>query len=269
MARRGWGRLLACDRGEGTLMRAGLRRIWRDISSGHFVDAYAVAALAVLFAVLSVVGDVVSDNLRWAALLAGVGLLVYRITVPAVSGSVDTVVNDRSGFENTPLSGRLRDAREVWLFAPSGVNFLAMPTLDALRKNVLSRADGSVRIVVLDPNELSAVALAVRQLDASVDFPLQDFGESLKAVVRHLKAVAGWEVAGSFDYRLLDYNPGFSLVAIDPQRRQGTVIVEFHGFHNEFTAGRMHLELRRADSERWYTYWVEQFEHIWTAARPH
>lgn len=248
-------------------MRAGLRRIWRDIASGHFIDAYAVAVLAVAFAVLSVVGDVVSDSLRWAALLAGVGLLVYRITVPPPTSTIDTLIADRSGFEDTPLAGRLRDAREVWLFAPSGVNFLAMPVLEVLRRDVLSRTDGVVRIVVLDPDDREAVALAVRQLDASVDYPLQDFGESLKSVARNLALVAGWNVAGSFGYRLLDYNPGFSLVAIDPHRRHGTVIVEFHGFHNESTSARMHLELRRADSERWYTYWTEQFDHIWAAAR--
>jgi hypothetical protein len=59
-----------------------------------------------------------------------------------------------------------------------------------------------------------------------------------------------------------------SLVAIDPGAKQGTVIVEFHGFHNEATASRMHLELTRQLSERWYSYWVEQFDHIWRAAEP-
>jgi hypothetical protein len=46
------------------------------------------------------------------------------------------------------------------------------------------------------------------------------------------------------------------------------VIVEFHGFHNQVTNTRMHIELRRADSEQWYAYWLEQFERIWQAARP-
>jgi hypothetical protein len=77
-----------------------------------------------------------------------------------------------------------------------------------------------------------------------------------------------WKARGSFDYKLLNYNPGFSLVAVDPSSRNGQVIVEFHGFHNEATSSRMHIELTRQQSERWYTYWTEQFQRIWDAAAP-
>ncbi|SHM99705.1 hypothetical protein [Cryptosporangium aurantiacum] len=247
-------------------MRTGLRRVGRDVARGRHLEVYVVAALALTFATLSVVGDVVPDNLRWAALLAGMALLVYRITVPEPVGSVAKVFGDRTAFEEVPLAARLKAATEVWVFAPSGVNFLSMPHLDLLRKTVLARG-GDVRVVVLDPAAKDAVALAVRQLDRSVTYPLQDFRESLTTVLRHLGSVSTWQVNGKFEHRLLDYNPGFSIVAVDPQKRHGRVIVEFHGFHNESTVTRMHLELRRADSERWYAYWVEQFEYIWAAAR--
>ncbi len=78
--------------------------------------------------------------------------------------------------------------------------------------------------------------------------------------------MAAWHVNGSFEYRLLDYNPGFSLVAIDPSARDGRLIVEFHGFHNEATSSRMHMELARQQSDHWYAYWSEQFNRIWEAA---
>jgi hypothetical protein len=72
---------------------------------------------------------------------------------------------------------------------------------------------------------------------------------------------------GRFEHRFAAYNPGFSLVAIDPQAKHGVVIVEFHGFHNESTGSRMHLELRRQDSQHWFDYWADQFDHIWRSAR--
>jgi len=56
--------------------------------------------------------------------------------------------------------------------------------------------------------------------------------------------------------------------AVDPGTSRGVVIVEFHGFHNQVTNTRMHIELTRAESEQWYGYWIEQFERIWQAARP-
>jgi hypothetical protein len=43
-------------------------------------------------------------------------------------------------------------------------------------------------------------------------------------------------------------------------------VVEFHGFHNEATPSRMHIEISRQQSERWYAYWMEQFNQIWSAA---
>jgi hypothetical protein len=110
------------------------------------------------------------------------------------------------------------------------------------------------------------VQFATRQLDDSLDFPSQLFRSSLEATVRQLQRMAAWRERGSFEYRLADYNPGFSLVAIDPGSRHGAVIVEFHGFHNQVTNTRMHIELTRAISDQWCTYWLGQFERIWQAA---
>lgn len=250
------------------MMRKSLRRIRQDIKNRRHVEVYVVSAAAVTFAVLSVVGDIVPDDIRWAVLFAGMGLLVYRIAVPDHGvTSLDTVLCDRSAFDEEPLSMRLRTARELWIFAPSGVNILAPPHCDAFRRDVLARPDGVVRVVVLDGAQEDAIDLAVQQLDDSVDYPTQRFRPSLSAVLDQLKTMAGWRVAGSFDYRLLGYNPGFSLVAIDPGELHGTVLVEIHGFHNESVSSRMHLELTRSDTERWYAYWVSQFDHIWSAAR--
>ncbi len=59
---------------------------------------------------------------------------------------------------------------------------------------------------------------------------------------------------------------GFSLISIDPTTRKGHVIVEFHGFHNEATSCRMHIEVTRRQSDYWYAYWTNQFGRIWEAS---
>src|SRR5262249_31348097 len=130
----------------------------------------------------------------------------------------------------------------------------------------LSRPDGAVRVVVLDPAQEAAVQLATRQLDDALDYPMQDFAPSLHAAIRVLNGMATWRITGSFEYRLIDYNPGFSLVAIDPTARNGRVIVEFHAFHNEATSSRMHIEIDRRQSTHWYAYWTDQFARIWGSA---
>ena len=250
-------------------MSPGWRRIRHDLRNRRYVEAYSIAFVAFVLAALSLIPEIVPDQLRWAALLAGVGLLVLRITIPdSQAGTIDDLLSDRFAFDSNPLSDRLKNAEEIWLFAPTAVNILTAHNCELLRTEILNKPDGTVRVVILDPANDAAVQLATRQLDDSLDYPIQDFRDSLQAIVRQLRSMASWQVRGSFAYRLLDYNPGFSLVAIDPTTRSGRIMVEFHGFHNEATSSRMHIEISRKQSDHWYAYWTDQFNRIWQAASP-
>jgi hypothetical protein len=248
---------------------SGWRRVGRDLRDRRFIDVYSVAIVAFVLALVSLIGYG-SSQLRWSVVLAALGLLVLRISVPetAPDASLDDLLRDRFAFDAVPLADRLRDAREVWIFAPSGVNLLTAHNCELLRGGPLSRSGGIVRVVVLDPSRDAAIDLATRQLDDSLDFPTQKFRASLEATIGKLEAITSWPVPGRFQYRLLAYNPGFSLEAIDPSTRGGRLIVEFHAFHNEATSLRMHLEITRKQSDRWYSYWSDQFERIWAAATP-
>ena len=250
-------------------MRETARRIVADLKDRRQLEAYIVAGIAIVLAVLSVIEGVVPENLKWGVLFLGLGLLVYQVTLPEKKGgNAEDVLCDRSAFDQVPLTERLAPAREVWIFAPSAVNVLAPRACEALRTGLLSRTDGVFRVVVLDPLREDAIQLAIRQLDDSLEYPVQQFRPSLETTVRQLEQMSRWPVKGSVQYRFLDYNPGFSLVAINPSRWDGVVIVEFHAFHNEATHSRMHVELRRSDSDRWYSYWLDQFGTIWAAGRP-
>jgi hypothetical protein len=157
----------------------------------------------------------------------GVGVLVFRVTLPDhYAGSVDDVLKDRFSFEGKPFSARLRDARELWIFAPSAINLLAPQNCDTIRNTILANPDGVVRIVVLDPAAEMAVQFATRQLDDSLDHPSQLFRLSLEATIRQLQRMVALRERGNLEYRLADYNPCFSLVAIDPGTRHSVVIVE-------------------------------------------
>lgn len=249
-------------------MRALVRRIGRDIGARRNIDAYVVTAAALVMAVLSLVGALIPVNLRWTVLLAACGLLVYRVTVPPVApGAADGLLADRTAFDVVPLADRLDGAVELWLFAPSAISFLSPANCDVLRRRVLRRDSGRLRVVVLDPDRTDAVAVASQQLDGAVAYSVQHLGPSLAAVVPLLETIRAWDVPGQVEYRLLGFNPGFSIVAIDPERPNGRIILEFHGVRNESTAHRMHLELSRTNSPHWYAYWLDQLTHIWATAR--
>jgi hypothetical protein len=246
-----------------------VRRFVSDVRERRYLDAYGVGFVVLVVAVLSVVGDNLPDDVKWAAVLAGVGILVIRVTMPESRPHPrrDLVLGDRSAFDDSPLSERLKRAKRVWIFAPSAANVLSEQHVQIIRKHVLARESGHLRVVVLDPTVTPAVELAVRQLDESLEFPRRNFRNDLTLVVEELCQMSRWDIRGKFSYRFLDYNPGFSIIALESDVSDDLVVVEFHGFHNESTASRMHVEFTGEDNPRWYSYWTRQFEHIWENAR--
>lgn len=245
-----------------------LRRIKQDVLARRNLDTYTATCIAIVFAALGVVGDVVPETLKWSAVFAGLGMLLFRITLPARPGRLaDEIFADRSAYDLAPVQDLLTNATQVWIFAPSAINILSPQNCESIRKKILGRGDGDVRIVVLDPTNQAALDLAVKQLDKSLQYPVQDFRTALATSVQQLATMSQWQEAGTFEYGYLDYNPGFSLVAVNPRRADGRVIVELHGFRNESTGSRMHFTLTRADSDRWFQYWTMQFEEIWNACQ--
>ncbi|MER6944782.1 hypothetical protein ABT294_12240 [Nonomuraea sp. NPDC000554] len=246
-----------------------LRQVKADLLARRNVEAYVVALVVICFAVVSIINDIVPDQLKWSALFAAVGLLVYRLTLPEQRRtSPGDLLRDRSAFDTLPATVLFANARDVRVFAPSAVNLLSPETCETLRTRVLRHKGGSVRIVTLDPEEPEAIRLASRQLDESVEHQLQSLPAALAITLERLAHIATWEMPGELNYRLFPYNPGFSLVLIDPETAHGRAIVEIHGFHNTSTFARMHLNLTREQNDRWYAYWVQQFDHLWDAARP-
>jgi hypothetical protein len=245
----------------------GLRRIERDLRERRHVEAYVVAAAAVVLATLSLIGDLVGDELRWAVVFAALSLLTYQVALTPRSDDLDDLLHNRAAFDDVTFHSRLRRAQDVRIFAPSGVNLLSADTANHLRTEVLSRQEGLVRIVVLDPHEPEAVAITARQLDQSTEFAAVDLASGLATIVNRIEMMASWNVAGTFEYGFAPFNPGFSIVAINPYGKDGLLIVEIHGLRNEATASRMHLQLTRTSSERWFVYWRNQFEHLWQSAR--
>lgn len=245
-----------------------LRRVWADLRARRNLDTYVVTTIAVVFAALGVIGDVVPEGLKWSAVFAALGLLVFRVAVPAdPATTLDTVLADRDEFAEVPFPTLIRDATELWIFAPTAINLLNAQHCKAIREHVLNKGNGDVRVAVLDPTNEVAVDLCVKQLDESLLYPLQDFRRSLTTSVEQLRRMADWQVAGTFAYRFAEYNPGFSIVAIDPTQAHGRIIVEFHGYHNEAIGSRMHITLTRRTSERWFHYWAHQLDEIWSTAR--
>ncbi|TYB69096.1 hypothetical protein FXF51_07535 [Nonomuraea sp. PA05] len=243
-----------------------LRRIKSDVRARQNIETYTMAFILLLFAVVSVISDVVSEEVKWAAVLAGIGVLLYRATLPEQPRGGRDVLGDRADFDDTPVPSLFDGVRDVRIFAPSAANLLSPYVCETLRTSVLRHPDARVRVVVLDLDRQDAIGIAREQLDESDDHQIQTLPVALGAVLERLGRMAGWKTPGKVEYRLFPYNPGFSLVLTDPEAWQGRAIVELHGAGRS-TFARMHVDLTRERHERWYAYWVEQFDYLWETAR--
>ncbi|HUN05001.1 MAG TPA: hypothetical protein PLQ56_00310 [Aggregatilineales bacterium] len=233
-----------------------LQRIGKDILAGRNIDAYVVGAIAIVLAILGVLDDIIPLNVKLSAILAALALLVLNTTRPETrSADLDEVLQDRRGF------GRFQDLikgrRALWIYGPSAVNILRDRPL--IREDILDRG-GEVRVLVQDPN----AAAGLDQLHHILD-QTDDLENSLRMSIDNLGRMKDW--GGKFEYRLLAYSPGFSIVVVDPEGREGKVIVEFFGYQNDLITERMHIEISRQESQHWFEYWVKQYEKMWAAGK--
>ncbi|MGN9845915.1 hypothetical protein ACTMTI_48130 [Nonomuraea sp. H19] len=96
------------------------------------------------------------------------------------------------------------------IFAPSAANLLSPYTCGILRSAVLQHKNATVRVVVLNPGEPEAIAIAARHLDGSDDHRVQSLSVALAAVLeRHSMTEADRDV----EARIIDLT-GLSLAQL-------------------------------------------------------
>jgi hypothetical protein len=235
-----------------------LKRILADIRARRNIEAYILFLLALVVAVLGIV-DELDPKIQMAAILAALGYLVFQTTSPAqTSLDLDSVLQNRHSFGR--FSDKVKGAREVWILAQSGINALR----DDLKREILDKG-GEMRILLHNPAD-PHIRYLREQIDSNQD-AAANLDLDLSMALSILRKLESTDFQGKFEYRFTDYAPGFSMVVIDPKKRDGSVIVEFLGFRNEHVSERMHIEIHRHQSQHWFDYWVAQYEKLWQVAR--
>jgi hypothetical protein len=231
-----------------------LRRVINDILKFRNIEAYVIALVGVALVALDVIGEV-DQGLQLTVITAALALLVFRATRPEEHAvDLDDVLKDRQSYGT--FREFIQGGKVLWAYGPSLVNVLHNSS--DIKREVLDKG-GQVRILVQDPTNDASMSILRQQLDLS-----NDLDHDLKGSLLTLKKMLKW---GNVEYRLLTYSPGLSLTIIDPDGRDGRLVVEFFGFHNEFIRDRMHIVIERRQSQYWFEYWAKQCEAMWNAAR--
>jgi hypothetical protein len=231
-----------------------LRRALEDIRDGRHREAYALFLIGVVLVILGLVG-VVSGTVMLGAILLALTFLVFHTTQEGDrEPALDHVLAGREKFG--AFSQLLPGVRDLRIYGPTAASLLVYA--GDIREIVL-RHGGKVRVMILADNEPTRTLAAI-QLDDVMDLD-HNLRNSL-ATLRKLGSESG------FSCRQLPVNPGFGLVIVNAEDRDGYVIFESHGFKDDNITNRMHVVIRRADSPRWFRYWISRFEAMWEAGQP-
>src|SRR5664279_891681 len=232
-----------------------LRRVFDDLINLRNVDAYVVAFLGVIMVALGVINPP-NDQIYLVVITAAMVVLLFRTTAPPnTKVDLDSVLHNRQNYK--PLREFLQDAHVVWLCGPSNFNALR----DSALQHVMQDRGREVRVLLQNPDETPSMTILRQQLDTTSDLD-HDIRGSL-ILLEKMRS------SGSTDYRLLPYNPGFSMLIVNPHESSGYLTVEFFGFHNDLIDERMHILIERHSSQYWFDYWIKQYEMMWDASKPH
>ena len=234
------------------------RRITSDISAGKHIESYIVTGVALAIAVLGLIDDAIEFDVQLSIILAALGLLVFKMTDPEEQDvDLDQVLKDRQAYGS--FGDFIHGGKVLWIYGPSAVNVLTNPS--TLESKVLQNG-GEVRVILQDPQVDPSMDILKQQLDDTTSHLLPD---DIKRSVTVLETMIA---RGSrVSYRFLPYSPGYSMAVVDPDGKEGRLVVEFFGFNNQMTDNRMHIKIRRAQSRYWFDHWTDQFEEMWKAAR--
>lgn len=243
-----------------------LSNILDDILNLKNIEKYLVAGSAILFAILGLFGEIIPDDYKVSVGLTALGLLVFSTSQRERDKPIEQLLNRRKDLP--PLTESLKKINELWVYAPSATNFLEDTNLSLIEENILSKNKGHFRVIIQNPDAQEAINILIKHLDDGITRQNnQPMPEAIEKTKSRLEKLAKRNHDGKLSYGFLDYGLGFSIVVFNPERHDGFIILEIHGFQNEYTHDRMHLRIDRQESEIWFDYWINQMKFIWDKAQ--
>jgi hypothetical protein len=173
-------------------------------------------------------------------------------------------------FDKMPnLSTYISKARKIDLCGVSRLGTLHKHLDEMLR--VIAKG-GEIRILIVDNEDSSAIKISgLRSAINDGDYFARQIAQSKKRIewlYENFKKLQGdkQQHTGSMEIRLLPYPPTFGISAFDVNHPEGVVFVEIFPHKSPSQSPTFKLTLQK-DGE-WYGYFVDQFEKMWSDAKP-
>jgi hypothetical protein len=240
-------------------------------------DSLLAIVISVVAAILSVFGG--SQSYLLSAIAGILGLLAYGLIKDRMSRddllkqvqqlkskpSVREILKVRIDY--APITETIISAQDIYFMGPSLISIFSQ-WAGYLQHTKLNEHGATIHAIILDPN-CSAIDSAAMCMTEPSENLLNDINRSMLHVKSMLQNKFGDSVKkGSIELRLMQVNPNYSMVLIDPDKPNGKIFVEFIGYQSRLHT-RPHIELNRQYDEEWFEYYLSQYRALWENSSVH
>jgi len=255
-----------------------LRKVGKDLSEGRNLEIYLTILISIVISILSVlnvvsIGVVATITLATLALLA-LSTINNREQISSFQKHVETlsILVQEKVLENIRASSffladqpRFEDK-----LAKANKIDIAGATLTRTVTNYLGifeqrlKEGAFIRVIIIDPQSNAVSQAALRSYGVQgEDF----FRDRIKPTIDLLNILASLpELKGKLELRFLPYMPSFGLKLIDPDSTDGKIFVELYQHKSLEPSPTFLLDAHR--DEKWYHFFQNQFEVLWSSSRP-
>jgi hypothetical protein len=241
-------------------MKRFFQQIWDDIAQGENIDLYIAVPIAIILAVLNIIGIVPSQVIEPTTLLVmsliSISLLVNRNTVRKLAKEITQHTDDVFRSEFPPnFESDIYEGKEVWLIGVTLTDFLRKHYFQLQKK----LADGHViHAIIVDP-ESPALELAERRNARPTD-TVQARNEA-KASLKQLCQLRDQATKGKLEVRIIQHPLSYAAFGVNLKDPSGILYISHFAFKLA-PGSEPKLVLNMRDG-RWYDFFKQEVNNIW------
>lgn len=237
-----------------------LRQVWEDVQRGENIDLYVAVPLAIVIAILGILGITSSQLISSITLvilgLLATSLLTSRYAVKELSRKL-TQTADITFFKELTESSFESDfesAADLWLVGVS------LTTTIRIRYSLIERklrAGHTVKALLVHPDAFAVEMAEMRNYGRpNVERARNEIRNSLQDLC-DLSQV----VPGKLEIRTIQHSFGHGVMAKDPETASGTIHIQNYPFKTE--GGSRPKFVLHAKDGFWYDFFKRELYNLW------
>lgn len=242
-----------------------LRVFFQDIREKKNIDIYLTFLLAIVVAILSFF-QVTNQSIISGAVLATLALVSYSLLVnrredtalrKVLSNPVRLFI-PRSDVKQ--LIDLIPQSTRIWAW---GTTFSThIPLIEGQLRQAIITSNLNVRFLLIKPNS-GAVKMATFRAGYLDDSKLNT---TLVQNLSTLEDLRKEVTSKKLDFKVADYLGPYTIYIFDPHLESGQIHLHLSTFRGKDIFDRPTFVFTREESTRWFDYFVEQYERIWSEA---